>query len=285
VALAGASGTGIQQICCLLDATGVGVRHALGTGSRDLSADIGALSTLQALKALDADPEVAAIVLVSKPPDPAVAEHVEEAVAACRTPIVTALLGSRGVTLEAAAKHVTEILGTPWTEPPMWRVETTRARAGALRGLFSGGTLRAEAHAIAEATLGPVATEPARGHWLCDFGADRYTQGRAHPMIDATLRLEALATTIGDPTTGVIVIDVVLGHGAHADPASEFVPLIENARTSGIAVVASLCGSRGDPQGRDDQAERLMAAGAEVYLSNAAATVRAVQLTGEADDG
>ena len=285
VAITGASGTGIQQLCCLLDSAGLGVRHALGTGSRDLSAEIGASSTLQALRALDADPEVAAIVLVSKPPDPDVAEAVEVAVSACRTQIVTALLGSENVTLEAAARQVVELLGRPWVPPPVWRAEATRARPGMLRGLFSGGTLRAEAHAIAEAMLGPVASESAGGHWLCDFGADRYTRGRAHPMIDPTLRLEALATAISDPTTGVVVVDVVLGYGAHPDPASGLMPLIEHARDKDVAVVISLCAARGDPQGRDDQAERLMTAGAEVYLSNAAAAVRAVRLTEEASDG
>jgi len=285
VAMAGASGTGIQQLCCLLDAAGIGVRHALGTGSRDLSAEVGGRSTLQALHALDEDPEVAVIVLVSKPPDPGVAGAVEEAVGTCRTPVVTALLGSADVTLEAAAHQVVQLLGRPWIEPPVWRVEAARARPGALRGLFSGGTLRAEAHAIAEAALGSIATEPTSGHWLGDFGADRYTRGRAHPMIDPTLRLEALEATIDDPETGVVVVDVVLGNGAHGDPASGLVPLIEEARSSDIAVVVTLCAARADPQGRDDQAERLVTAGAEVYLSNAAATRRAVQLVEDAADG
>jgi FdrA protein len=286
VAITGASGTGIQQLCCLLDAAGVGVRHALGTGSRDLTAEIGAASTLQALAALNADPETSLIVLVSKPPDAGVAREVEAAVAASRTPVVSALLGSADVTVESAARQALEILGKPWSEPPLWRAETTKGRSGALRGLFSGGTLRAEAHAIAETKLGPIGTEPGTsGHWLCDFGDDRYTRGRAHPMIDPTLRLEALEIGIGDPETGVVMLDVVLGHGAHPDPASGIGPQVEAARDSEIPVIVSLCGSRGDPQGRDDQAQRMMESGAEVYLSNAAAARRAVHLTEEAGDG
>ncbi len=280
VAITGASGTGIQQLCCLFDASGVGVRHALGTGTRDLSAEIGARSTLAALDALDADPEVEVIVLVSKPPDPSVAESVGDAVSACRTPVVNAMLGSADVTLEAAARQAVEVLGKPWVEPPTWRTEIATSRSGALRGLFSGGTLRAEAKAIAEEGLGQLADEPGvPGHWLCDFGDDRYTRGRAHPMIDPAIRLDALAATIDDSETGVVVVDVVLGHAAHPDPASGLVPLVEDARNWGVAVIVSLCGSRGDPQGRDDQARRLMEAGAEVYQSNAAAAGRAVQLT------
>jgi len=283
VAIAGASGTGIQQVCCLLDAAGVGVRHALGTGSRDLSAAIGGRSTLDALAALDADPEVSVIVLVSKPTDSGVSEAVEAAIAACRTPVVSALLGTAGVTLESAARHAIEILSRPWPELPVWRPDMAPSgRAGALRGLFSGGTLRAEAYAIARAGLGPIGTEPgSSGHWLCDFGDDRYTRGRPHPMIDPTIRLEVLASVIGEPETGVVLFDLVLGHGAHPDPASGVVPLVEAGRRSGITFVASLCGSRSDPQGRDDQARRLTEAGAEVFVSNAAAARRAVHLTQE----
>ena len=283
VGITGASGTGIQQLCCLLDASGVGVRHALGSGSRDLSAEIGASSTLQALSALDADPEVQVIVVVSKPPDPQVTMRVEQAIARCSTPVVRALLGSPGVTLEKAARDAVEAIGFDWEDPPVWHPETSVSRRGQLRGLFSGGTLCAEARAIVVEDLVDVGAEPnAPGHWLCDFGADRYTQGRAHPMIDPMLRLEALAEVVEDPATGTVLIDVVLGHGAHPDPANGLAPLVVRARNEGIGVVASLCGTRSDPQGRDEQAARLQAAGAEVYLSNAEAATRAVRLTQEA---
>jgi FdrA protein len=286
VAIAGASGTGIQQLCCLLDAAGVGVKHALGTGSRDLSTEIGARSTLQALAALDADAAVSAIVLVSKPPGPGVTEMVEEAIAGSRTPVVAAFLGTADVSLERSARQTVEILGAPWPELPVWAPHALRGRPGGLRGLFSGGTLRTEAHTIAEAALGPIDTDPGGSrHWLCDFGADRYTRGRAHPMIDPTLRLEALEAVIDDPGTGVVLVDLVLGYGAHPDPATAVAPLVEAGRSSGIAFVVSLCGSRRDPQGRDEQAQRLLEAGAEVHLSNASAARRAVHLTLEADRG
>jgi FdrA protein len=282
VAITGASGTGIQQLCCLLDSSGVGVRHALGTGSRDLSREVGASSTIRALGALDADPEVQVIVVVAKPPDSEAAAALERAVEGCSTPVVPAMLGSPDVTLERTARQTVDLLGVPWVAPPVWRPESFETRQGHLRGLFSGGTLRAEAHVIASTTLSDLATEPdAPGHWLCDFGADRYTRGRAHPMIDPSLRLEALDEVIGDPTTGTVLIDVVLGHGAHPDPARDLAPLVSRASQRGIATVTSLCGTRGDPQGRDEQAERLQAAGAEVYLCNAEAAARAARLTTE----
>lgn len=96
VGIVGASGTGTQQLCCLLNGADVGVRHALGVGGRDLSEDVGGISTLAALQALDADPAIEVIVVVSKPPAPAVAERVRRAARACTTPVVLALLGRGG---------------------------------------------------------------------------------------------------------------------------------------------------------------------------------------------
>ena len=284
VAITGASGTGIQQLCCLLDAAGVGVRHALGTGSRDLSAAVGGLSTLQALAALDADPAVEVIIVVSKPPDSAVAAAVEQAVAACGTPVVMALLGEPAVTLEGAAGEALSILGRPPVDLPVWRPDLLPdPKRGDLRGLFSGGTLRDEARAIAAATLGAVATEPtAAGHPMVDYGSDEFTRGRAHPMIDPGMRLDALEAATADPSTSTVLLDVVLGYGAHPDPAADLVPIVRSAVGDGVSVVVSMCGSRQDPQGRDRQAGALRDAGAEVYLSNAAAAARAVALVGEA---
>jgi FdrA protein len=103
-------------------------------------------------------------------------------------------------------------------------------------------------------------------------------------MIDLTLRLERIEQEANDPSCGVLLIDVVLGYGAHADPASELAPAIAAAREIAqrqgrdLAVVISLCASRGDPQGRDASAQALAAAGASVHLSNAAAARAAVAL-------
>jgi FdrA protein len=114
---------------------------------------------------------------------------------------------------------------------------------------------------------------------MIDFGDDEYTRGRPHPMIDQRLRLEHLVATGEDDDVGVALIDVVLGYGSHADPASELAPVIGDAVAQGLAVVVSLCGAGGDPQGRDRQAAMLNEAGAAVFLSNAAAAKHAYELT------
>jgi FdrA protein len=136
---------------------------------------------------------------------------------------------------------------------------------GEIRGLFAGGTLCAEAELIA----GP-------GRFV-DFGDDIMTQGRAHPMIDPSLRLDALRAELADPSCGVVLLDVVLGYGAQADPAADLAGVIDGARQP---VVVSLIGTPADPQGLEHQAEVLAAAGAEVFASNAQAARRARQLVG-----
>jgi FdrA protein len=124
--------------------------------------------------------------------------------------------------------------------------------------------------------IGKRETSP--GHTFIDYGDDEYTQGRAHPMIDQTVRIDRLEQAAVDDSIGVIIMDVVLGFGANADPAVELAPAITQAVAGGAAVVVSLCGTAQDPQGRDRQAHLLRDAGASVWLSNAAAAREAGRL-------
>ncbi|HEU5038794.1 MAG TPA: hypothetical protein VFT70_17440, partial [Nocardioides sp.] len=199
--------------------------------------------------------------------------------------------------LTAVAEAVLARLGH---EAPAWPVhgrENTGAATGPLlRGLFVGGTLCDESMLMAAAALGPVRSNiplsedlalapDGRGdllvhtHTMVDFGDDALTQGRAHPMIDPTLRLEQLAAAAADDRTGVLLLDVVLGHGAEPDPAALLAPAIGAARSARpVPVVLSLVGTDLDPQHLDRQRDALVAAGAEVHLSNAGATRRAIEL-------
>jgi FdrA protein len=279
VGIVGAAGTGIQQLCCLLDDAGVGVRNALGTGSRDLSAEVGGSSTLRGLAALDADPSTEVLIVVSKPPAPEVAATVTAAARECTTPTVLAFLGEEGVTLEGAAHEALQHLGISPPPAASWPVEERDHRPGVLHGLFSGGSLSSEAARLASVALGVISQdEEAGGHSIIDYGEDEYTRGRAHPMIDQRLRLHRLERAGRDPGVGVILLDVVLGYGSHPDPASELAPVVAGAVREGAAVVVSLCGSSGDPQDRDRQATTLHEAGASVWLSNAAAARQAIAL-------
>ncbi len=149
-----------------------------------------------------------------------------------------------------------------------------------VRGLYSGGSLAGEAKLVLRAVLG---SETAKAHEIIDLGDDEYTVGRPHPMIDPRLRNETIEATATDPTVAVILLDVVLGTGAHPDPAGALVPAITAAQATAakagrrIAVVASVCGTEGDPQGLGSQEATLTAAGVTLASSNArAARIAAV---------
>jgi FdrA protein len=295
VALVAASGTGAQQLCCLLDGAGIGVRHVIGVGGRDLSSDVRGVSTLAALPALDDDPAVGVVGVVSKPPDPGVAEAVVAAAARCRTPVVLALVGSGRPTLTEAAAEIAAALGSPFAEPQWWRASggPVSARPGPVLGLFSGGTNAAEALVVLEERLGPVRSnvhpDPSRrigpfdptvgAHVLLDLGDDELTAGRPHPMIDPAIVADRVrAAADGDGGAGVVLLDVVLGHGAHPDPAAALAPALSVASAAGAATVAVLIGTAGDPQGLDRQARALADAGAIVHRSNARGAEQAAAL-------
>ncbi|WP_246222657.1 hypothetical protein [Phytoactinopolyspora limicola] len=298
VGLVAASGTGAQQVMSLVSTAGVGISHCLGVGGRDLSGAVGALSTLAALDMLAADDATEVITVVSKPPAPEVAETVRTHAAGLGKPVLFALLGEGQPDLTAAARGVVEAAGGTWPQPRTWRPSTPPTpRPGYIRGSFAGGSLCDEAMIIASAALGPIHSNiPLRpdwvvdddlrgtGHVMIDFGDDTLTQGRPHPMIDGSLRVERLLADAADPECAVVLLDVVLGHGAHPDPAAELAPAIARARAggngSGPAVVVGLVGTDDDPQGLDRQATALAEAGASVHLSNAAAAREAVRLAG-----
>jgi FdrA protein len=257
VGIVGASGTGIQQVCCLLDAAGVGISHAIGVGGRDLQAEVGGLMTLRALELLADDPDTEAIVVISKPPDPDVAARTRAA-----APDGAIVFPD---TLEDAAAAAARAVGA---EPVRADERLAAAPArGSVRGLFCGGTLCEEARRIVG------------GGEFTDFGADELTEGRAHPMIDPSLRLETLREAAAAPDVAVLLLDVVLGYGAHPDPAADLAPALRERRVGQHAIV-SLCGAAGDPQGLDAQRAALEAAGAVVTRSNAHAARLAREAAG-----
>ncbi|MFZ5870973.1 MAG: FdrA family protein [Actinomycetota bacterium] len=307
VSLVAASGTGAQHLMALLDAAGVGVRHCLGLGGRDLTAAVGGLGAEQALRALAADEGTELVVLVSKPADAGVVSRLESLAAELGTDVEWATLGPDRPDLTTVAERVCTRLGTAPPDWPTWAPPAApkSSAPGLLRGLFAGGTLCDEAMAVAGRRLGPVASNTPLADWpalhvdgpsalagslagaehaMVDLGDDALTVGRAHPMIDPSLRLEALRACADDARVRVVLLDVVLGHGAHPDPAAEHAPVIAQALSTGrdagrpLDVVVSLTGTAGDPQGLTTQAEALAAAGAHVLLSNAAATALAVDL-------
>jgi succinyl-CoA synthetase alpha subunit len=321
VGIVGASGTGTQELCALLDRAGVGVSHALGTGGRDLAAAVGASTTLQALAMLEADPRTEVIIVVSKIPAPEVAAQVLERARACRKPVVACLLGVEAGeqanevrlvgTLADAAEAAVALAGAAPVnfsalEPKLWAQglvtrNTLTPDQRYVRGLFSGGSLCEEAMVVWRRSLGgvwsnaPLAPErrlpdPRRSlaHTAVDLGDDLFTVGRPHPMIDPSARCERILAEAADPAVAVLVLDVVLGYGSHPDMAGALAPTLADAKARARAdgrnleVVAHVCGTAGDPQGLAAQEAKLQAVGVLTAPSNAAAAkLAAVIATGD----
>ena len=298
-----ASGTGLQEVAVLLARAGAGISHGIGVGGRDLSDAVGGVSTLDAVDLLASDPATDHLILVSKPPGPRTARTVFERLAASGKPCTAVVFGADGIeprpggpvpvpTLKDAVERATGCPIAPgYDAAGTARSEAARLTAGrhALRGLFCGGTLATEAHAVlATAGIGGVTgSDPpdssARSgsnapHLVIDLGADEYTVGRPHPMIDPALRTARLRDALADPRVAVVLLDVVLGLGAHPDPARPVRDAVRDAGGDRPAVVASVCGTGDDPQDGARQVGMLRDAGVVVAPSNADAAVTAAAL-------
>jgi FdrA protein len=301
IGIAAASGTGLQEVACLVARAGEGISHAIGVGGRDLSAALGGLMMEQAVAALAADPRTEVICLLGKPPAPAVAARLAAQARRAGKPCVASFTAGReagdawhvAATLEDAAAACVALARGEKAHPVQFEmpagelrrladavVAGMRAEQRFVRGVYSGGTLAQEAIALLRGKLAGVAPTVAGGgdgHRVVDLGEDVFTVGRPHPMIDGTVRREWIAREAADPTTAVLLLDVVLGHGAHPDPAGEILPALRaagdraEAGGRGLAVVASVCGTDDDPQVRSAQVKALQASGALVMPSNAQA--------------
>ncbi len=291
-----ASGTGLQEVSCLIDRGGGGVSHGIGVGSRDLGEAVGGAMTLMVIDALDQEPQIEHVVLLSKPPAPAAARRVLERVTASPKPYTVCFLGLEQVevppnacwapTLTAAAERAlgaTIALPETLTRSAQEAAAALAAGRRRIRGLFCGGTLCAEAQVVLRRAgesvasnvpvPGALALDEARSaHRLIDLGADEYTRGRPHPMIEPRARNDALGQSLAESDTAAVLIDVIIGVGAHADPAGALADVVADARGGARPiVVASVCGTEADPQVRSAQVAKLEAAGVLVAPSNARA--------------
>lgn len=293
-----ASGTGLQQVTVRIHQMGGGITHALGTGGRDLSEAVNAITARQGLDLLARDPDTKVIVLISKPPAPKVADELIKAARSIAKPIVVNFIGyasaSRRVdniffatTFDETVELALQLLDS--SEDFGAKPDITKFKMGQryLRGLFSGGTLQYEALLVLQNYL-PVVYSNApldkknkledslvsKEHTILDLGEDEFTVGRLHPMMDNDLRIRRIEKEAADPEVAAILLDVVLGYGAHPDPAGELAPAIaaaiKTAVSSGryLKVVAVVSGTDEDPQGMDKQIETLEEAGARVETSN-----------------
>ena len=292
IGLVGASGTGLQAIMAGIHNNGGGISQAIGTGGRDLNSDVGAATASQGLALLTQDDETSVIVLVSKPPDPAVAVQLLSAARKSGKPVVVQFVGYAppgrrignlhfAASLSEAAETAVALSETGDQRLTELAIPHSPISNLYLRGLFSGGTLAYEATLALGALLQPLYSnvpvhaeqklptqDVSAAHAIFDLGADEFTVGRLHPMIDNDLRIRRMRQEAHDSNVGLILLDVVLGEGAHADPASELAPAIADClQIAGerLEVVALVVGTDEDPQDLEGQIAQLQRAGARVF--------------------
>jgi len=296
VGIIGASGTGMQEVCCLIGNGGRGISHAIGTGGRDLSAEVGGISTLMAIDLFDQDAATKHVVLISKPPAEEVASIVLARLKESPKPCTVCFIGAEppqrpiaNVRFADTLAHAAEIVlgrslpnGSPAASPRGGRL---------IRGLFCGGTLCAEAQAIlrrfsfAVASNVPISGAAPLGgnghqHVLIDLGDEEFTRGMPHPMIEPAAREASLKDALVDKTVGIVLLDVILGWGSHPDPAGELARALAGRSAEGPLIVASVTGTERDPQVRSVQVRKLVDVGVTVAASNAAAAAMACRSVG-----
>jgi len=320
VGIVAGSGTGLMQVSVLVDNAGLGISQAIGTGGRDLLDEIGGLTMLQGIDLLEANEDTRVIVLVAKAPAPQTMQRVIERIRQCRKPVVVNFLGGQ----PQAFAQARAIPTTTLEEAACWAVDLARGqslrRVGFslpenqiaaliaqetarlapqqkyLRGLFCGGHFAKEALLLVQEAVGEVYSnlggkalplaDPRLSvrHSIVDMGAEEFTLGRPHPMIIPRPIRQRILQEGRDPEVAVLLLDVVLGYGAHRDPASILAPAIAQAREQAaaegryLAVVASVCGTERDIQNARGQEQKLRDVGVIVLPSNAQAARLAARL-------
>ncbi len=320
IGVIGASGTGIQEFTSLVHQSGLGISQAIGVGSRDLSDAIGGLSTLSALEALIVHEKTKIISMISKPPGQNTMSALMAQIQQSPKPIITCFLGAEqdgypkfahlypASTIEEAAALAIQITNGQSPSTPKFyspgfldllekEIAKLQPDQKYIRGIFAGGTfcyqaqqifkqagLRVFSNAPLEADQKLVDPHQSQAHTLIDLGAEQFTEGRLHPMIDARWRRERISREAQDPEIAVLLLDVILGYNSSLNPAGDLAPAIAAAKKEAkkrgqhLCVVASVCGTENDPQNLPLQVKTLEQEDVIVFRSSAQAACFCAQI-------
>ena len=308
IGIIGASGTGIQEVTTIIDRLGEGVTNAIGIGGRDLNAMIGGITMMDMIDAMEDDDTVKVLLIVSKPPAKDVRDQISARLSNFSKPVVTLFVGEKpdyheegfyhAYTLDEAARlAVSLVRGTEVPEASVdvdtsefYKAEDNKT----IKAYYSGGTLANEAAMLIKDAMNcKVPPEDIEGYMLqldgnvvVDLGDDAYTQGKPHPMIDPAKRIECMQEAVDDPSTGVVLLDIMLGYGSHEDMAGSLIPTIKelqakaDAQGRKVFFVATVCGTRSDYQGYDQAVNKLKDAGVIVCENNKLACRTAIRAIG-----
>ncbi len=312
ISIVGASGTGLQEVCCLLDRLGVGIAQAYGAGGRDLKDDIGGIASLAAIERLAGDGETEALVILGKPPGDAVRKKVVERCRDFGKPVFVHYIGAEDYGSEKAAgmqpaADLTELaeLAARHFKPDarldgVFDLPLAKTKPGFLAGVFGGGTLCQEAAEIARKLLQREKAanlniagfrkiggkETFAGHVFWDLGDDEFTVGRPHPMMAPDLKMERVVKALCDPAVAVVLMDMVIGYGSHPEQSKLAVEALaraekeSNGKSREKIVAASVCGTESDRPKRSSEAAALEQAGVKVFASNTFAARWAARAAG-----
>lgn len=308
IGIIGASGTGIQELTTIIDRLGEGVKNAIGTGGRDLSTEVGGITMMDMIDAMEEDESVKVLIVISKPPAQSVREKISNRLSNFNKPVITLFLGEKPLyheenfyhayTLDEAARLAVSLVRNKEVaqgeilidEKDFYKPEDKKT----IKAYYSGGTLAGEAAMLIKDAL-DLKVPPQKkegymlntdGHIVVDLGDDVYTQGKPHPMIDPAKRIECMKQAVDDESTAVVLFDVMLGYGSHADMAGALLPTIaeldKKAQADGRKVffIATVCGTRRDYQGYDDAVSKLKDAGVIVCETNKLAVTAAIHAIG-----
>lgn len=322
VGVVGASGTGMQEVTALLDCAGVGISQAIGTGGRDLSDAVGGVMTADALSMLAADEHTKVLVVIAKSCAGKAAQKISATLANIEKPTVLCFLesGARVVaagnvvvvdTLEDAAREAARLAGADFdveSEDVLFNEAALRLPDMAetqryVRGIFCGGTLANECRKIFKkacpqaSVFSNIAHEAdekydgtqVKADLFLDMGDDEFTVGRAHPMIDPSIRNDRVLAEATNENVGVVLFDVVLGYGAARDPLDGLTQAIETAQAAvkeqgrHVIFLAHVLGTDSDPQSRTAVVDALRKLGVIVAATNAQAARLCARLKKEMD--
>ena len=306
IGIVSASGTGLQEVSVGIAHRGRGISQAFGTGGRDGKAEIGGIMLCACMEYLIKDKNTDVIVLIGKTPVEEVQQKLWKLIGSTAKPVVVNFLqdmqvpamanlsyaGSLEETADLACKALKDNEPVKAKE---FNYDFAKPAIGKnrryIRGLYSGGTLCYEALQLYKREFGMypksnIAIDAkdklgnvwqSEGDCFIDMGSDDFTVGRPHPMIDYSLRLKKIAEEAADQEVAVILLDVVLGYGANADPAGELAPVL-CALPKDVAVVCHVLGTMADPQQLEGQLNKLAACGARVFTSHQKAVKDAYSL-------
>ena len=302
IGIVAASGSGAQEVGCIIEKCGMGVSNIIGTGGRDLYPQIGGITMLEGIHRMEEDPETTVIVLVSKLADLGVMDRVLTVADNCAKPVVALFLGSDETlfvnhkvhgtfSLEAAALKAVALAGGEvsdfgYTDEALHAlVENCMAKLAPeqkyFRGLYCGGTFTEEALQYFAAHNQGVAlnsnlknaystkledSEQSAGHTILDLGAEDFTAKAPHPVFDPGLRLKRLCQELEDPQVAVVLLDFITGPGVAYDPITAFAK--ECAKHPDIIFISNICGSLEDPQNVEEKQLLLEKSGVIVTKSN-----------------